>query len=120
VFEVVRAAGVAYEKVSPFSFGMEHGVIVSAGSALADRLPLQSSRHSCVEVSAGTIPGHLAGLGASMALQRAPEFVQKLARLSNLPPVAPGCTQSRLVENEAEMQRANSGTPGIAVGCDSK
>jgi hypothetical protein len=36
VFEVVRAVGVAYglivEKVSAFSFGMEHrGVIVSAG-----------------------------------------------------------------------------------------
>ena len=48
------------------------------------------------------------------------EFVQKLARLSNLPACGPVAPQSRLVENEAEMQRANSGTPGIAVGCDSQ
>jgi hypothetical protein len=129
VFEVVRAAGVAcgliVEKVSLFSFGMGNhymeGVIVSAGSALALIGYVFAVVWQFVRRSIGRHnPWSPSGSRGEHGTPTSAEFVQKLARLSNLPACGPVAPQSRLVENEAEMQRANSGTPGIAVGCDSQ
>jgi hypothetical protein len=93
------------------------GVIVSAGSARATIGYVFAVVWQFVRRSIGRHnPWSRCGSSGKHGTATSAEFVQKLARLSNLAACGPVAPPSRLAENEAEMQRANSGSPGIAVG----
>jgi hypothetical protein len=134
VFGAVRAAGVAcgliIEKVSPFSFGMGNhyieGVIVSAGSALALIGYVFTVVWLFVRRSIGRhSPWSLCGvLGRAWHCNKSEAVRPSSCRTWHGYRISPLVTRLRRRAVSSKMRprlhRANSGPPGIAVGCYSQ